>query len=66
MQMMLFMRSVLHTLVALLAVGKSNLSGWYVLLALLFLSVLLSGCGQHKQSVKPWAETAAAVSIQSH
>jgi len=66
MQMMLFMRSVLHTLVALVAAGKSNLSGWYVLLALLFLSVLLSGCAQGKQPAKPWAATSVAVSFQSH
>ncbi|WP_299705174.1 hypothetical protein [uncultured Pontibacter sp.] len=38
------MRSLLQTLVALVAVGRENLSGWYVLLALLLLSVLLSGC----------------------
>lgn len=44
MQMMLFVRFVLQTLVALLAAGRDNLSGWYVLLALLLLSVLLSGC----------------------
>ncbi|MBF8964819.1 hypothetical protein I0P70_16345 [Pontibacter sp. FD36] len=44
MQMMLFMRSVLQTLLALVAAGRENISGWYVLLALLFLSVLLSGC----------------------
>lgn len=44
MQIMLLMRSVLHTLLTLVAVGRENLSGWYVLLALLFLSVLLSGC----------------------
>lgn len=42
--MMLFMRSILQHLVALVAAGRENLSGWYVLLALLFLSVLLSGC----------------------
>jgi hypothetical protein len=41
MQMMLFMRSLLQTLVALVAVGRENLSGWYLLLALLLLSVLL-------------------------
>lgn len=44
MQIMLLMRTVLHTLIALVAVGRENMSGWYVLLALLFLSVLLSGC----------------------
>ncbi len=44
MQIMLFMRFVIHTLLALVAVGRENMSGWYVLLALLFLSVLLSGC----------------------
>ena len=44
MQMMLFMRSVLQTLVALVAASRENLSGWYVLLALLLFSVLLSGC----------------------
>lgn len=42
--MMLFMRSVLQTLLALVAAGRENLSGWYVLLALLLLSVVLSGC----------------------
>lgn len=36
------MRSMLQTLVALVAVGRDNLSGWYVLLALLLLSVLLA------------------------
>jgi hypothetical protein len=44
MQMMLFMRALLQTMVALVAIGRDNLSGWYVLLALLLLSVLLSGC----------------------
>jgi hypothetical protein len=63
--MMLFMRSVLHTLVALVAAGKSNLSGWYVLLALLFLSVLMSGCAQHKVPIKAWAATTVAGSFQS-
>ncbi|MCP2042531.1 hypothetical protein [Pontibacter sp. HSC-36F09] len=38
------MRYVLQTLVALVAAGRENISGWYVLLALLLFSVLLSGC----------------------
>lgn len=38
------MRTLLNSFAALAVAAKSNLSGWYVLLALLFLSVLLSGC----------------------
>jgi hypothetical protein len=41
MQMMLIMRALLQTMVALVAIGRDNLSGWYVLLALLLLSLLL-------------------------
>ncbi|WP_180336364.1 hypothetical protein [Pontibacter ramchanderi] len=44
------MRSVLQTLVALVAAGRENLSGWYVLLALLLLSVLLTGCAVQDNS----------------
>jgi hypothetical protein len=44
MQIILLMRYFLHILLALVAVSRENMSGWYVLLALLFLSVLLSGC----------------------
>ncbi|PVY43969.1 hypothetical protein [Pontibacter virosus] len=49
--MMLLMRSVLQTLVALVAAGRENMSGWYVLLALLLLSVLLSGCAMPDNSL---------------
>ncbi|WP_157578485.1 hypothetical protein [Pontibacter roseus] len=52
------MKSILQTLVALVAAGKSNLSGWYILLALLILSVLLSGCAQQEEV----ANNAATVS----
>ncbi|WP_461488497.1 hypothetical protein [Pontibacter sp. HJ8] len=38
------MKSILHTLVVLVAAGKGNMLGWYVLLALLFMSVFMSGC----------------------
>lgn len=48
--MMLFMKSILYTLVVLVAAGKGNMLGWYVLLALLFMSVFISGCASSELS----------------
>ncbi|MBC5992873.1 hypothetical protein [Pontibacter cellulosilyticus] len=36
------------------AVAKSNLSGWYVLLALLFLSLFMSGCEKGEEITECW------------
>jgi hypothetical protein len=46
------MKPALNSLVALMIFLRANLSGWYVLLALLFLSVLLSGCTK-EEDVRP-------------
>ncbi|MEJ8801046.1 hypothetical protein [Pontibacter sp. H249] len=38
----------------IVAVAKANLSGWYVLLALLFLSVFMSGCEKEEMIAECW------------
>ncbi|MFD2246251.1 lipocalin family protein [Pontibacter ruber] len=46
------MKPAYNSLIALVIFLRANLSGWYVLLALLFLSVLLSGCAK-EEDVSP-------------
>ena len=48
------------------AVAKSNLSGWYVLLALLFLSLFMSGCDKEEEIIECWVpETTCDVEVSA-
>lgn len=46
------------------AAAKSNLSGWYVLLALLFLSVLFSGCEKEDDLIAECWELQATCTLE--
>mgnify|MGYP005752090243 CR=1 FL=1 len=56
------MKNIPGKIAPLVAVAKSNLSGWYVLLGLLFLSVIMSGC--EKEPVEGCWEPQTACSIE--